>query len=174
MFFIWLRLKKENLEWCIDKKVKTKIVGLFTEYEIVSAIAAVPIKSVYQYVMLVLLTSIIALSLTWLLIEKSCQKYFLDNYYERTLSIFGTSTGVFLTGLLLFRICDPKLESPVLGDYSIGFSVTALIGPLLIILCIQLSNSYNSLVPIITMGILIILFNILLQFYNFILEKKLP
>lgn len=33
------------------------------------------------------------------------------------------SSGVFLTGLLLLRVCDPEYESPVLGNYSIGFSV---------------------------------------------------
>ena len=80
--------------------------------------------------------------------------------------MFGTSTGVFITGLLLLRICDPKLETPVLQDYSLGFSITALLGPILIAVCIQLSFTYNYFYP---MGLLIVLISLTilsLEYYN--------
>ena len=37
------------------------------------------------------------------------------------------STGVFLTGILLLRICDPNLESPALANYSLSYTVTSVI-----------------------------------------------
>ena len=33
------------------------------------------------------------------------------------------STGVFLTGVLLLRICDPDFESPVLANYSLAYTL---------------------------------------------------
>lgn len=37
------------------------------------------------------------------------------------------SSGVFLTGLLLLKICDPDSESTALGNYSISFSIISAI-----------------------------------------------
>lgn len=39
----------------------------------------------------------------------------------------GMATGVFLTGVLLLRICDPELESPALANYSLSYTVTSII-----------------------------------------------
>ena len=39
----------------------------------------------------------------------------------------GMTTGVFLTGVLLLRICDPDLESPVLANYSLSYTVISII-----------------------------------------------
>jgi ESS family glutamate:Na+ symporter len=101
-----------------------------------------------------------------MLISKLSKRYFEDYHLERTLSAFGTSTGVFITGLILLKICDPKLETPVLQDYSLGFSITALLGPILIVFCIQLSCIYNYFYPILFLIILIALTIIILEYYN--------
>ena len=40
---------------------------------------------------------------------------------------FGMATGVFLTGVLLLRVCDPDLESPALANYSLSYTITSII-----------------------------------------------
>ena len=43
------------------------------------------------------------------------------------IATLGMSTGVFLTGVLLLRICDPNLESPALANYSLSYTITGII-----------------------------------------------
>ena len=40
---------------------------------------------------------------------------------------YGMATGVFLTGVLLLRVCDPELESPALANYSLSYTITSII-----------------------------------------------
>lgn len=171
MFFIWKMILKLELEWSIDSKVKSKITGTLTEFAIVAAVTTIPLKGVISYIVPIVITSLVGFSITWIVIYKLSKKYFKDYHFERALAMFGTSTGVFITGLLLLRICDPKLETPVLQDYSLGFSITALLGPILIATCIQLSFSYNYFYP---MGLLMVLIGLTilsLEYHNKRVER---
>jgi len=166
MFGIWRIFVKSGVEWSVDSKIKGKITGTLTEFAIVSAVSTIPLKAVISYIFPILVISIFGLYFTWILIYKLSKKYFKDYIFERALAMFGTSTGVFITGLLLLRICDPKLETPVLQDYSLGFSITALLGPILIAICIQTSYLYNYFYPILFLLGLILTTVIALEYYN--------
>lgn len=167
MFIVWYIIKKMGLDWSIDSKVRGKITGTFTEFAVVSAIASLPFKAVSIYFITIFTICLIGLILTWKIILLLSKRYFeKDFYFERALAMFGTSTGVFITGLLLLRICDPKLESKVLQDYSLGFTMTALLGPILITSCIQLSFLYGLLIPVVIMSLLTIINIVFLELYN--------
>lgn len=171
MFLVWRVMVKNNLDWSIDSKLKGKITGALTEFAIISAIATIPLKGVINYIVPILFTGLIGFLVTWLLILKLSRRYFKDYHLERTLAMFGTSTGVFITGLLLLRICDPKLETPVLQDYSLGFSITALLGPILIGLCIQLSFLYGYFYSMGLLVGLIFITIIIMELYNQRVER---
>lgn len=167
MFFIWKVMKKFDLQWSIDGKVKGKLTGMLTEYAIISAVATIPLTTIVKYFIPILIVSLLGFIGTWFLIFSLSKRYFYKNYYyERGLALFGTSTGVFLTGLLLLRVCDPELETPVLRDYSLGFSLTALLGPLLIALCIGLSFQYGAIYCVIFMGTLLVLGLLGIEIFN--------
>lgn len=167
MFIFWSIMKKMKLDWSIDSKVRGKITGTLTEFAVVAAISTIPLKAVSTYFFSIIVICSVGLFLTWKIILTLSRRYFdEDFYFERALAMFGTSTGVFITGLLLLRICDPKLESKVLQDYSLGFTMTAMLGPLLIATCIQLSFFYGILIPILMMSFLAIINIIFLEIYN--------
>lgn len=164
MMIVWQIIKKLGLEWCIDIKVKSRISALFTEFAVVSAVASLPIKAIFTYFLPIMIMVILGFITTWFCIKFYCYKYFKNNYpFERAISMAGTSFGVFLTGMLLLRICDSEFSSPVLGDYSLGFSLTALVGPLMIVSSISLSVNYGIFTPILLNGVLIIIFSILIK-----------
>lgn len=167
MFFIWNFMKRKKLQWIIDTKIKGKISALFTEFAVVSAIAALPLKAVFTYIFPLLTMIITGFIVTWWIIDTLCKKYFKNNYpFERAISMMGTSFGVFFTGMLLLRICDPEFKLPVLGDYSLGFSLTALIGPLLILSSINLGLKYDPLTPVLLFIFLTIISLFLLRYIN--------
>lgn len=162
MMIVWHIMKRFHLEWCIDTKIKGRISALFTEFAIVSAIASLPLKAIFNYFIPILIMVILGFLTTWYCIQYYCYRYFKGNYpFERAISMAGTSFGVFFTGVLLLKICDSEFSTPVLGDYSLGFSITALLGSFLIISSMSLSL-ISPLLPIFLHLFLIALFSIIL------------
>lgn len=41
--------------------------------------------------------------------------------------MYGINTGVMMTGVTLLKICDPKLETPVMADYSLTYAIRQII-----------------------------------------------
>lgn len=169
MIFVWKAIKSLGLEWCVDTKVKGKITSMLTEFAVVSAVATLPLKAVFSYFVPIMAMMILGFIATWWCIKYFAYKYYRGNYaFERAVAMLGTCLGVFLTGLLLLRICDPEFSTPVLGDYSLGFSLTALLGPILMVSCISLSIAYGPLVPVfLNLGLMVIFLGIII-----LLDKK--
>lgn len=169
MILVWKAIKKLGLEWCVDTKVKSKITSMLTEFAVVSAVATLPLKAVFSYFIPIMAMMILGFIATWWCIKYFSYRYYKGNYaFERAVAMLGTCLGVFLTGLLLLRICDPEFSTPVLGDYSLGFSLTALMGPILMVSCISLSIAYGPLVPVfLNLGLMVIFLGIII-----LLDKK--
>ena len=169
MILVWKAIKKLGLEWCVDTKVKSKITSMLTEFAVVSAVATLPLKAVFSYFVPIMAMMILGFIATWWCIKYFSYRYYKGNYaFERAVAMLGTCLGVFLTGLLLLRICDPEFSTPVLGDYSLGFSLTALMGPILMVSCISLSMAYGPLIPVfLNLGLVVIFLGIIT-----VLDKK--
>jgi ESS family glutamate:Na+ symporter len=50
----------------------------------------------------------------------------MDYRFERAIALFGQNTGVIITGILLLRICDPDMKTPVIGDFSISYALVTM------------------------------------------------
>ncbi|NME35398.1 sodium/glutamate symporter [Fusobacterium sp. FSA-380-WT-3A] len=127
MFIIWGIMRKLNLNYLVDDKVKSKISGSFTEYAVIAAIASLPIKAVAAYIIPILVMVIVGYIVTTGILFIFCKKYLKGYWFEQMIGTFGMSTGVFLTGVLLLRVCDPNLESPALANYSLSYTITSII-----------------------------------------------
>jgi len=123
MFVINWCIQKLKLDFLIDSKIKSKITGPFTEFAVIAAIASLPVKTVLNYLGPILLMAIIGYIGTTLILVILCKKYLKADWFEHMIATYGMSTGVFLTGLLLLKVCDPDSKSPALGNYSVAFSV---------------------------------------------------
>ena len=169
MFVVWSIIKNRGLEWCIDVKVKSKISGFLTEFAIVSAVSTLQLNIITTYFFPIFLMISLGFLGTWFIIKYYSYKVFLNNYsFERAIAMLGTCLGIFFTGLLLLKICDPEFSTPVLGDYSLGFSFSALLGPLLITNFTVLAINYNAMVPMITS----LIFFVILIFIMKIVDSK--
>ena len=74
-------------------------------------------------------------------------KRFLKGYwFEQMIGTFGMATGVFITGVLLLRICDPENDTPALASYSLSYTITSVIYFALLNMFIVLPMSSGALV----------------------------
>ena len=127
MFVIWGIMNKLNLGYLVDGRVKSKISGSFTEYAVIAAIASLPIKAVAAYIVPILVMVIVGYIVTAGTLVLFCKRFLKGYWFEQMIGTLGMSTGVFLTGVLLLRICDPELKSPALANYSLSYTVTSII-----------------------------------------------
>ncbi len=123
MYVVWGFMQKMKLDWIVDVKTKTKISSTLTEFAVVAAIVSLPIEAVFVYILPLVCMIIVGLMATVGLAYFLSKKLFNDNWFERSVTVLGTNTGVFLTGLLLLKMVDPDLKSPVLRDYSLAYSI---------------------------------------------------
>ncbi|MHB9291871.1 glutamate:Na+ symporter, ESS family [Hollandina sp. SP2] len=125
MFGVNFCIQKIGMGNLIDSKTKSRIAGVCSDYAITAAIASLPVQAILAYIFPILVMVVVAYICTYLFLFTLFKKFFSDCYFERAISLWGCSTGVFITGLLLLKICDPEFKTPVLNDYSIGFSLTS-------------------------------------------------
>lgn len=127
MFAIWGLIQKFKIDYLIDSKVKGKISGTLTKFAIIAAIASLPVEAVLTHMAPILVSCLLGFIGTIVPFIYLSKKYLKENWFEHMIASFGMSTGVFLTGLLLLRICDPEMESPVLGNYSLAYTVLSVL-----------------------------------------------
>ena len=126
-------IKKLNLVWMVDAKVKAKIMGTLSDFAIVSAMTSLPIKAIINYIAPITVMCILGFIITYLLVFPLNSFFFKEDYsFERAIISWGTLTGVLITGMTLLKICDPEYKSPALSEFSLGFSLMSVTGLLIV------------------------------------------
>lgn len=128
MYLIWWVMCQLNISWIVDSQVASKIASMFTDFAVVAAIVSMPVQAVLSYFVPILIMVILIGAFTILAAYFLCKKYFKDFWFEKSVAVLGTSTGVFISGLLLLKMCDPEYKSPVLTEYSVGYSANSVLG----------------------------------------------
>lgn len=127
MFFIWDIICRCKLDYLVDAKVKGHITGSFTEFAVIGAVASLPVQAVGSYLVPILVMVAIGFVVTTLVLFFLCKKFLRGYWFEQMIGTLGMSTGVFITGVLLLRICDPNLETPALASYSLSYSINSVV-----------------------------------------------
>ena len=127
MFIVWKLFNRFKIDFLIDSNTKSRISGSLTEFAVTAAIASLPIKAVFTYLIPILFIVIVGFIVTTLFLFYMCKFFIKDYWFEHMIATFGMATGVFLTGILLLRICDPDFKSPVLTNYSLSYTITSIV-----------------------------------------------
>lgn len=166
MYIVWGLMQKFRIDWLVDVKTKTKIASTLTEYAVVAAIVSLPIQAVFTFVLPLSIIIIGALLLTVFLAYFLSKKIFTDHWFERSMVLLGTNTGVFLTGLLLLKMVDPDMKSPILRDYSLSYSLNSIISFIVFPVSFTLLINYGFISGIGLFALLLIIFVGLLMLFN--------
>lgn len=161
MFGINYIINKLKIDYLVDSKVKSKIAGCLTDFAVTAAISSLPVQAVATFIVPILVMVVLGFIGT-LLVIPLCKRFINNYWFEYCMSIFGMSTGVFLTGLMLLRICDPNLETPVLANFSLAYAFTTAIGFALFQMYISIMMSHGALGMVILGLAFILLYGIII------------
>lgn len=125
-----LRLVK--LDQYVDKQVVTHIGSSATDYLVAFGVASINISVVAQYWMPILLLCVLGFIfvIVWYFVVSP--RFFRSYCYERGIYIYGMSTGVLATGVILLRIADPEFKSGVLEDFGFAWIFLSILDMLLV------------------------------------------
>lgn len=128
MYGVNFIIEKLGLQWLIDARVRNHISGVLADLSITAAIASMPIRAVMAYMVPILIISALGFVLVYFTTIKMFELTLPDSYpFERGILSYGINTGVMMTGVTLLKICDPKLETPVMADYSLTYAIRQII-----------------------------------------------
>lgn len=121
--------------YLIDDVTMTRVSNLFMDLMIAASIAAISFTVIAAYWMPLLIISASVIAATWWILTRLCSSIFTDYKLERTVAIYGNMTGTLQSGLLLLRILDGKMQSPVSHNLVYGSGLALLLGfPLLLLI----------------------------------------
>lgn len=119
----------------VDDITMTRISNLFMDLMIAASVAAISLTVIGAYWLPLLLISISIIAATWWILVKLIDSVFHSYTLERFAAIYGNMTGTLQSGLLLLRILDEKMESPVSYNLVYGSGLALVLGfPLLLLI----------------------------------------
>jgi len=121
---MFLVFKKVGVSEYIDENVISRISGTATDYLVFFGIASIKISVIVKYaapLALLLLAGIVIVVLTLMFFGPAMNK---GSWFERSIFVFGYSTGVFAIGFILLRIVDPENLSKTLNDTAFAAPFT--------------------------------------------------
>jgi ESS family glutamate:Na+ symporter len=148
-------LEAVDLGQFVDRQVMTRIGSSVTDYLIVFGVASIKISVVLDYAAPLAVMSLFgvtyAVAMLWLLGRRIFQSF----WFERSIFVYGWSTGIVAIGILLLRIVDPRMRSRTLEDYGLAYVG---ISPLEIVLLVVLPPLIAREIIIIPAIVLVCLF----------------
>jgi len=150
-------LDMSGRSYVIDKGLMNRSMGVFLDFLVIGAVAAISFKIVMDNWEVILAMSILAGPATGFMLYWTSKRAFDDYHFERFIELWGEMTGTINSALVLLRVTDPEFETPVAEDAVYGSGITLFLGiPMLIALNVPIVMYGNAIKGYwITLGILI-------------------
>ena len=131
------QLRKHNLmhRAYIDNYQMDRISGFSFDLMIVAGVAAIQINDIKNYILPIVILSLVGTVITYVYIRKVAKECFKGFEHEFFLMCFGTLTGTASNGMILTKEIDPGLRTPTSSLYILSnFPAMVMIAPLLLLL----------------------------------------
>lgn len=119
VMFMLLGKGKKGVYKYVDDKIVNRIGSAATDYLVFFGVASINLPVIVQYALplgLLMLSGILIVILMLRVMGPAMNN---ESWFERSIFVYGYSTGVFAIGLTLLRIVDPDNKSKTLTDTAI-------------------------------------------------------
>ena len=142
-----LRKRKMMSREYINNYQMDRISGFSFDLMIVAGVAAIEINDIKNYILPIVLLSVIGTVITYVYIRLVAKECFKGFEHEFSLMSFGTLTGTASNGMILMKEVDPGLRTPTSSLYILSnFPAMVMIAPLLILLSFTGSSMTNAVI----------------------------
>ena len=167
-----LRRRKLMHRAYINNYQMDRISGLAFDLMIIAGVSAIEINDIKNYIVPVVILSIIGSVITFIYIRKASKECFKGFEHEMFLMSFGTLTGTASNGMILMKEADPGLRTPTSSLYILSnFPAMVMIAPLLFLLNFAGQSLLNAIIACAIFFVLWVAYTIFL-FRRRIFKKK--
>ncbi|MBQ9942136.1 MAG: hypothetical protein IJP03_03910, partial [Christensenellaceae bacterium] len=126
-----------------------RISGFAFDLMIVAGVAAIEINDIKNYILPIVVLSVVGMIVTYIYIRKVSKECFKGFEHEFFLMSFGTMTGTASNGMILMIEIDPGLRTPTSSLYILSnFPAMVMIAPLLLMLGFAGKSFTNALIAL--------------------------
>ena len=111
----------------VDEHVEGRIGSMVTDYLVGFGVASISITVVMEFAASIVLLCILGTLTSLTLVFVVGRKLFHNFWFERSIFVFGWTTGVVAIGVTLLRIVDPEAKSGTLNDYGYSYTIQSVI-----------------------------------------------
>lgn len=111
----------------IDGRLMGRVSATAADYLIAFGVASIAILVVLEYIVPLLLLFVFGLGVTLFMFWVVGRRIFHNYWFERSIFVFGWTTGVVAIGIMLLRVVDPEAESGTLEDFGLAYTVLSFI-----------------------------------------------
>ncbi len=147
--FVVNRLQRHNLmhRVYINNYQMDRISGFSFDLMIVAGVAAIEINDIKNYILPVVILSVVGALITYIYIRKVSKECFKGFEHEMFLMSYGTLTGTASNGVILMKEVDPGLRTPTSSLYILSnFPAMIMIAPLLLLLNFAGKSPTNAII----------------------------
>ena len=172
--FVVKLLRKGNLmhREYINNYHMDRISGFAFDLMIVAGVAAIEINDIKNYIIPIVILSVVGSLVTYIYIRKVSKECFKGFEHEFFLMSFGTLTGTASNGMILMKEIDPSLRTPTSSLYILSnFPAMVMIAPLLFLLGFAGKSLNNAIIACAVFFLLWLIYTIYL-FRRRIFKKR--
>ena len=149
-----------------------RISGFAFDLMIVAGVAAIEINDIKNYILPIVILSLVGTIITFVYIRKVSKECFKGFEHEFFLMSFGTLTGTASNGMILMKEVDPALRTPTSSLYILSnVPAMVMIAPLLFLLGFAGQSLTNAIIACAIFFVLWLVYSIFL-FRRRIFRKK--
>ena len=163
--FIVKQLRKGKLmhREYINNYQMDRISGFAFDLMIVAGVAAIEINDIKNYILPIVILSVVGMVITYFYIRKVSQECFKGFEHEFFLMSFGTLTGTASNGMILMKEVDPGLRTPTSSLYILSnFPAMVMIAPLLFLLGFAGKSLGNAIIACLIFVVLFLAYSVFL------------
>ncbi len=172
--FVVKQLRQHNLmhRVYINNYQMDRISGFSFDLMIVAGVAAIEINDIRNYILPVVILSVVGAVCTYIYVRKVTKECFKGFEHEMFLMTYGTMTGTASNGMILMKEIDPGLRTPTSSLYILSnFPAMVMIAPLLCLLSFASSSAHQAVIAFLIFFVLWAAYTIFL-FRRRIFKKK--
>ena len=142
-----LRRRKLMHRVYINNYQMDRISGFSFDLMIVAGVAAIEINDIRNYILPVVILSVVGAVVTYIYVRKVTKECFKGFEHEMFLMTYGTLTGTASNGVILMKEVDPSLRTPTSSLYILSnFPAMVMIAPLLFLLGFASKSPSNAII----------------------------
>ena len=140
-----------------------RISGFFFDLMIVAGVAAIEINDIKNYILPVVILSVVGAIITYIYIRLVSRECFKGFDHELFLMGYGTLTGTASNGMILMKEIDPSLRTPTSSLYILSnFPAMVMIAPLLFLLSFAGKSFTNAIIAFAIFFVLWVVYTVFL------------